>query len=215
MGTSTLKIIGAGFGRTGTLSLKLALEQLGFGPCYHMFEVFQNPGHAELWSRAGDGDIEAAEQALAGFQSAVDWPAIHFWRQLAERHPEAKVLLSVREPARWFKSANETIFASMAREPDGKSPVAGMQEMARKLIREQAFGGDFFPEAHAIEVFERHNAEVQRVIEPERLLVYEVSQGWGPLCAFLNRSVPDTEFPRTNSTAEFRRGMGLEGQKLP
>ncbi len=107
-----LAVIGAGFGRTGTLSLRDALERLGLGPCYHMYEVMQNPGHADFWQRAADGEAVEWEELLAGYRSAVDWPVCSFWAELAARYPEAKVILTVRDPGRWFESAWSTIFAA-------------------------------------------------------------------------------------------------------
>ena len=114
-----LAVIGAGFGRTGTLSLKVALEQLGLGRCYHMLEVFANPGHAAQWQAAADGKPVDWEALFAGYGAAVDWPACHFWRALAARYPEAKVLLTVREPGAWYKSVSDTIYQARLDGPVG------------------------------------------------------------------------------------------------
>jgi hypothetical protein len=201
----TLAVIGAGFGRTGTLSLKLALEQLGLGRCYHMLEVFQSPGHAARWQAAAAGRPVDWEALFAGYGAAVDWPACHFWRALADRYPEAKVLLTVREPGAWYKSVSDTIYRAMTRPlPDGAPPEIGAQlAMAREIVLERTFGGRFEDRAHALAVFERHNRAVEREIAPGRLLVYEVAQGWEPLCRFLGRPVPEMPFPRTNTTEDF------------
>jgi Sulfotransferase domain len=201
----TLAVIGAGFGRTGTLSLRDALERLGLGPCYHMYEVVQNPGHVAFWQRAADGEAVDWEELLGCYRSAVDWPACSFWAELAARYPQAKVVLTVRDPARWFESAWSTIFPRITR------PVAADDEvgrrrgrMQRQLIVEQTFGGDIENAEHAQGVYLRHIDDVKRRAPPERLLVYEVRDGWQPLCRFLGLPVPDEPFPHVNATEAFR-----------
>ncbi len=202
-----LSVIGAGFGRTGTLSLRVALEQLGSRPCYHMVEVFRHPEHIGVWERAGRGEpVDWEAELFAGYGSAVDWPVCTFYRQLAERYPAAKVVLTVRDLEGWHRSCMDTIFPAVADTPLGDDPVARAQAaMARRIIGEGTFGGRAEDPAHAIAVHERHVAEVKRTIPPERLLVFEVAQGWGPLCRFLGKPVPEAPFPRVNSTDEFRQ----------
>ena len=199
----TLKVIGAGLGRTGTLTLKAALEQLGFGPCHHMTEVFAHMEQADFWRRAAEGQVVDWQEVYAGYSATVDWPGCHFWRQLAERYPEAKVLLSVRDPQRWWDSMSETILkaleAGMAEADEARRSAMRFAEL---ILVEQTFHGDFSRD-NVIAAFERHNAAVRAAIPPERLLVYEVSQGWAPLCAFLGAPVPDAPYPRTNSRDEF------------
>jgi hypothetical protein len=200
-----LTVVGAGFGRTGTLSLKLALEQLGLGRCYHMLEVFQSPGHTAQWQAAADGKRVDWDALFAGYGAAVDWPACHFWRALAAHYPEAKVLLTVREPGSWYKSVSDTIYQAMVRPLPAEAPpeVRAQLAMARKIVVEQTFGGRFEDRAHALAVYERHNEAVRREIPRERLLVYQVAEGWEPLCRFLGRPVPAAPFPRTNTTEDF------------
>lgn len=207
----TIKVIGAGFGRTGTLSLKIALEMLGLGPCYHMQEVFKNPGHAELWSAAGDGNVDW-DKLFAGYASTVDWPSTYFLRELADYYPEAKIIHTERSTESWVKSAHSTIFNSIrAPAPDDGPIMAAQKAMGKKLIIDGTFSGDVTDPAHIATVFERHNAEVRRVIPAERLLVYEVRDGWEPLCKFLGVPVPAADFPKVNSTDEFRaRVVGLK-----
>ena len=198
-----LMVIGAGFGRTGTRSLKLALDRLGLGPCHHMRELFEHPEQIPFWEQATDGAAVDWEALLAGYRSTVDWPSCHFWRELTERYPAAKVILTVREPKSWYRSASGTIFRSLREKPKD-DPVAHAQwRLARKIIIQQTFGGSTADEALAIGVLEMHNAEVERTIPAERLLVYEVSQGWEPLYGFLGVPVPDGPFPKTNTTEEF------------
>jgi hypothetical protein len=201
----TLSVIGAGFGRTGTLSLKLALEQLGFGPCYHMIEVFKDPAAPGYWERAADGELVDWPKVFAGYNATVDWPGATFYRELATAYPEAKVILTVRDPEAWFASTQATIFNRSF-----DDPTDPFQRMVRKVIG-RLFDQRLRDKAKTIEVFERHNAAVRQMIPPERLLVYEVAQGWGPLCAFLGVAEPATPMPRTNTTEEF---LQMHAEKL-
>ncbi|HEY6455538.1 MAG TPA: sulfotransferase [Steroidobacteraceae bacterium] len=193
-----LEVIGAGLGRTGTVSLKLALEQLGFGPCYHMTELLMHPDHAAGWVRAADGHPDW-EGIFSGYAATVDYPGCSFWRELARRYPSAKVLLSVRDPDQWFESTQATIFSDASSATLNASPLRGFFEKTvwRDLsdrVHDRAF---------MVELFRRHNAEVERTIPKERLLVYNVTQGWTPLCNFLGAPIPDNPFPCTNSRDEY------------
>lgn len=200
-----LQVIGAGFGRTGTLTLKIALEMLGFAPCHHMVEVLANPAQLPFWNRAADGEAVDWEEVYGAYRATVDWPGCHFYAELAERYPDAKVILSKRDPERWYESMRETILKSMAMtglDSVGAIPHDHPMRFGGSIITQQTFGGDFGRE-NVIAAFERHNADVARRIPPERLLVFEAAQGWEPLCAFLGVPVPDEPFPRTNSTDDF------------
>lgn len=193
-----LKVVGSGLGRTGTLSLKSALEQLGFGPCHHMMEVFAHPESVPLWIEAGEGRADW-DAIFDGWGSMVDYPGAAYWRELAAYYPEARVLHSVRDPERWFESTQETIFA-----PTGGAlnPPAPMQPFFQSITR--VFGDRIHDRAFMTDYFRRHTEEVKAAIPPERLLIYEVSQGWAPLCAFLGVEVPATPFPSVNSREEFK-----------
>lgn len=201
----TLAVIGAGFGRTGTLSLKGALERLGFAPCYHMVEVIEHPEHVDLWQRAAAGGQVEWEEILAGYRAAVDWPACNFYASLAAHYPEAKVTLTLRDPDRWYESARATIFARIMRPLAENDPAWPRAQMQRKIVIEQALGGDIANRERVLMAFRRHAEEVQRTIPPARLLVYRVAEGWGPLCRFLERPVPDEPFPHVNATDDFHR----------
>lgn len=194
----TLQVIGAGFGRTGTFSLKLALETLGFGPCYHMFEVFDHPGHDLLWEAMAEGRGGDWEEIFAGFHSAVDWPVAAFYEPLMRRYPDAKVVLTVRDPEAWYESAKRTIAPS----PEDTRSGTGSR-MPRLVIWDGVFGGRFHDKAHALAVFERHAAEVKERVPAGRLLVYDPSDGWGPLCRFLGVDVPTQPYPHRNTTEQF------------
>ncbi|MFI7546863.1 sulfotransferase family protein [Actinoplanes sp. NPDC049599] len=200
-----MDVIGAGFGRTGTLSLKLALEQLGHGPCLHMLPLLDDPQRAALFHRAAEGDTASLDKALEGHRSTVDWPGAYFWRELAGRHPAAKVVLTVRDPQRWYESAHGTIFQAATHPPEGgDESVAAGRGMLRAIVWQGTFGGRFADREHAVRVFTEHNAAVRAEIPADRLLEFEVSDGWPPLCDFLGVPVPDVPFPRTNDGAAFR-----------
>lgn len=206
-----LRVVGAGFGRTGTLSLKSALERLGFGPCYHMLEVFPRRDHVAMWHRAAFGESIDWDLMFRDFRAAVDWPAARWWREIAIHFSHAKVLLSVRDPEAWYKSMNDTIYQAMkSPPPDGAPEDFQLQnEMVRKAILTDTFDNRFEDKAHAIEVFRRHNQEVRDSLEAARLLVFDVREGWAPLCRFLEVPVPSEPFPRLNDTASTRAMIRL------
>ena len=191
-----MDVIGVGFGRTGTMSLKAALEILGLGPCYHMIEVFPRGATAfPLWEQATAGNPDW-EAIFEGFRSTTDFPACTSWKALAEYYPEAKLVLTVRDPEAWFKSTQETIFAPHWTEYL-KSSMAG--SFMQGTINDY-FDGRMHDRDHLIRRFNEHVAEVQNSISADRLLTYQVSQGWAPLCQFLELPVPEVEFPRINDT---------------
>ena len=199
----TLQVIGAGLGRTGTLTLKIALEQLGFSPCHHMVEIFAHPEQMAFWRRAGAGEAVDWEEVFANYRASVDWPSCYFYKELAQRYPAAKVILSVRDPKRWFESISGTILKLLAQGLADQNPArADDSRFAEIIVAEKTFGFDF-SEANVIAAYERHNAEVRATIPPERLLVFEAAQGWEPLCRFLEVPVPQAPFPRANSREEF------------
>jgi hypothetical protein len=200
--------------RTGTLTQKMALEMLGLGPCYHMVNVLADLDQAALWERALAGDPDW-EQTFNGFQSTVDWPGGYFYRELAEFYPDAKVLLSVRDPQSWQDSMRQTVWAvrhgeSLIRllssahahvNPDWK---AFLHMIDGLLWRDRGtFAGPAADTGELIERMLRHNEEVQRTIAPERLLVWNVAEGWEPLCEFLELPVPDVPLPHINDRTEF------------
>jgi hypothetical protein len=208
-----MQIIGAGFGRTGTKSMKHALEQLGFGPCYHMFEVFQKPEGIPLWHKAAFGQDIDWDELLGGYQSGVDWPVSHFWQPLSERYPDAKVLLTVRPADQWYTSMTNTIFSHLSgNEPEDEMRTQ-WKEMVDKIVLEDTFDNRPDDRAHCEAVFERHTALVKDTIPADRLIVYEVGSGWEPLCEGLGVPVPDGPFPKTNTTAEFRGDRTAEEER--
>ncbi len=204
-----IKVIGAGFGRTGTLSLKAALEELGYARCYHMTDVLARMDDARVWDAAARGEPVDWDALFAGYQATVDWPGCSFYRELLGRYPEAKVILTVRDPERWYESAHQTIYFVRHAFPAWMAVAVprmrAFRRMLDRVIWDGTFRGRFEDGAFAIDVFNRHNEQVRRDVPPDRLLEYEVREGWGPLCAFLGFPVPeDKPFPHLNDAAEFR-----------
>src|SRR5215471_13244034 len=189
-----LSVIGAGFGRTGTLSLKLALEQLGFGPCHHMLGVLAHPAQAAGWRAAAEGKAIDWDALLDGYAAAVDWPACHFWRELSARYPAAKVVLTARDADAWYESLSATI----GKFADGSRRLPP-NALGRIIVMEHTFGGRIGDPAHAKAVYRRHVEAVMAGLPADRLLVFDVAEGWAPLCRFLDRAIPSQPFPRSNS----------------
>ena len=204
----TLRVVGAGIGRTGTHSLKIALERLLGGPCYHMIEVFGHPEHVAVWHGATKGDMPDWDALFEGYEATVDWPGGAFWPELTAKYPDAVVLLSVRESAdAWWRSADRTIFEISRRGPDAGFP--GFFEMVTDI-----FGRRFTPkwseEEPAKAAYEAHNQAVRDGVPAERLVEWQPGDGWEPLCAALGVPVPDEPFPKVNTTEEFRAMAGLD-----
>ncbi len=200
-----IRVIGAGFGRTGTLSLKQALEQLGFDKCYHMVEVFQNAHHLDLWMQATRGETVDWPELFSGYRASVDWPSCNFWELQLEAFPAAKVILSERDPERWYDSVMNTIYPSSLKARESGDPaMKAWVDMAFELIWDGTFHGRIEDREHAIDVYLAHNEYVKKQAPQDRLLVFEPSQGWEPLCDFLGCPVPDEPYPRVNTTEEFQ-----------
>lgn len=204
-----LDIVGAGLGRNGTLSMKHALEQLGLDKCYHMFEVAQHPDHRDVWSAARRGEAVDWDALFEGYRASVDWPACDFWQELSEHYPESKVLLSVRDPERWYASIRNTIHlsttAGLASDDEAERERA---KWTNWMIWETNFDDRMDDKDHVIGVYEAHTARVKATIPSDRLLVYEVGSGWEPICEFLDVPVPDDPFPHVNTTEDFRERFG-------
>ena len=204
-----LKIIGAGFGRTGTLSMKAALERLGYVKCHHMVEVFASANQMRMWDEIGQGATPDWDAVFNGFQAAVDFPSASYWREIADHYPDAKVILTTRSFESWYKSASETIYAVSANMPGWMKAIVPRARRISRMIEHtvwaHVFHGRFDDYEHARKVFEEHEAAVKAAFPPERLLVFEPKQGWEPLCAFLGKDVPGEPFTHVNDTAEFKK----------
>lgn len=195
-----LKVIGAGFGRTGTLSLKTALQELGFGKCYHMVEILRKPSHMKHWSKIMRGGNPDWEILFKGYQSAVDWPVAAYYRDLMGVYPEAKIILTVRDPESWHRSMMTTFY--QARRAFVLQITRMVPTLHQFLIAMESalwqgvFQNQLEDKMHATEIFKNHIEEVKRVVPSERLLIFEARHGWEPLCSFLNVQVPaDKPYP--------------------
>ncbi len=209
----SIQVIGAGFGRTGTTSLEAALDELGFGPCYSMEDSLGSPDHVEAWNAAARGETVGWRALLNGYRSTLDWPAASFYRELMAAYPEAKVILTVRDPELWYESTLNTIYG--VPKTAYASPVLSLlrlfaprtrhaTRMTEGVIWQGTFSGKFKDKEHAIGVFERHIEEVKEHVPREKLLIYSAKQGWGPLCEFLGVEEPTGKpFPHLNDTKSF------------
>jgi hypothetical protein len=206
-----LKVIGAGLGRTATFSLKFALEHIGLGPCYHMSEVFAGARrNVPLWLDVIQGKPDW-DAIFDGYQSTTDYPACSYWRELAGYYPEAKVILTVRDPESWFESVSETIFSQKMQGPLKGTPTEAMM----KGVVFDAFGGRVNDRAFMTRWFTRRNQEVIDALPPKRLLVFSPKEGWSPLCKFLGVPVPNRPFPRVNSRDEISHVSEEQGGLPP
>lgn len=197
-----IQVIGAGLGRTGTYSLKLAINQIGFGPCHHMEEVLHKmPVQVPLWAAAVNDQADW-KRTYEGYESAVDWPTACFFRELAQAYPEAKFVLTERDPERWADSFGATIYKLLAGKDHAPPEMRDWLEMVSAVIAKSGFPPGLEHE-DLKQRFIAHNEAVKATIPAERLLVFEVKDGWGPLCDYLGAPVPDADFPRTNDRGEF------------
>lgn len=197
-----MKVIGTGLGRTGTYSLKLAINKLGLGPCHHMEEVLHNQAvQVPLWADAAAGKPNWAA-IYTGYESAVDWPTACFFRELSAAYPGAKFILTVRSPESWAASFSETIYKLLASKDEAPPDMRAWLHMATAIVSKTGFPADLDLPALR-NAFEAHSEAVKAEIPKDRLLVYEVKNGWGPLCDFLGVAPPADLFPRTNDRADF------------
>jgi len=202
----TLRVVGAGVGRTGTMSLKLALEKLLGGSCYHMMEVFGRPEHVALWQSALDGEFSDWEALYDGFVASVDWPACTFWRETSEAFPDAPVLLSSRDPDAWWTSCDRTVLNVFRGETETVSDP--WRAMATQMLRR--FTPNFLDADEMKAAFVQHNDEVRATVSSDRLIDWQPGDGWEPICEKLGVPVPDEPFPHTNTTEEFRSRAGWD-----
>ncbi len=208
----SLQIIGPGFGRTGTRSLKAALEQLGFGPCHHMQTVFADPVQRAYWKTVADGGSVDWHEVFAGFRSQIDWPGAHVWRELLQAFPDAKVVFSTRPAEAWWTSYARTVGKLRRLYPTlpVQADVAETLDALKQVMIRRSIDPEMRDREGAIAAFHRQLAEVRAAVPPERLLVFAIGDGWVPLCDFLNLSVPDTPFPRLNDGEDFWSRFGGE-----
>ncbi|MFI5941660.1 sulfotransferase family protein [Streptomyces uncialis] len=214
-----MDIIGAGLGRTGTTSLKQALDILGFGPVYHTKEIFREPRRLADWETVVHGGEQDWGRVFDGYRATVDWPGAAYWKELSDYYPEAQVILTTRNPQAWYTSCRNTIFISYRRElvwrvllPLMRIPLLAADKRLRNfrqvfdVIFRRHFGNRPIDDQHAaVSVFQEHTERVRVEIAPGRLLEYQVAQGWEPLCEFLGVPVPDDPFPHENDRGAWKR----------
>ena len=207
-----LQVIGAGFGRTGTTSLKAALEQLGFSKCHHMDEVLTSRAQTDFWWALAEHGADTAnrgwDEIFEGFQASCDWPSCTYWEELHRHYPEAKIILTVRDEQRWYDSCWRTIYAASFLVPTWISrmipPLDRMSRMVIASVWDGVFHGRFEDRERAIEIYRAHVAYVKATAAPDKLLVFEARQGWEPLCQFLGVPVPEGSYPHLNDSARFK-----------
>jgi hypothetical protein len=211
----SIQIIGAGFGRTGTASLKLALERLGYSKCYHMSELIQNPEQVKYWQTLQAGKEPDWNDLFKGYKATVDFPGCMYYKQMMVKYPDAKVILTMRDADKWWQSAHDTIYSASANTrmrvvmrimgfflPKLKR-MSRVFDFANTVIWEKMFSGRFLDKEFAKPIFNKFNEEVIASVPKDKLLIFEVKQGWEPLCTFLNVPVPNEPFPKVNDTEEF------------
>ncbi len=197
-----LQVIGTGFGRTGTDSMRTALNMLGVGPTHHMLELSDRPELYRLWIELAHGAKPDWEALFDGYRACMDWPSACYWRELIALNPDARVILTWRSAESWWASFEKTIL-KVWRWPIEKSPLI-------HWVGDRVFGGRPDDRAHAIAVYEAHVAEVKATVPAHRLLVHRLGDGWEPLCAHLGVAVPAEPYPSRNSTAELQARMNLD-----
>ncbi|MGC0416859.1 sulfotransferase family protein [Embleya sp. AB8] len=206
-----MDVIGVGFGRTGTLSLRIALERLGFGPCYHWTTLFEEPERVAHWEQVlahhERGETPPWERVYAGYRAAVDWPTAAFWREVVDAYPLAKVVLTVRDEHDWYESMSRTIARHVHTGRDAPDARPDEVALADRIIGRRVFDNRLHERDHAIGRHRAHVRAVRAHLAPERLLVLDVREGWAPLCDHLGMAVPGTPFPHVNRSAEFEDMM--------
>jgi len=214
---ATLKLIGVGFGRTGTVSLRSALETIGYGPCYHMKELYDRPERLPRWQQAVDGR-RPWRDVLEGYRATLGWPGAAFWRELMDNHPKAKLILTTRDHQSWYESAHSTLYQSRF-DADGNrrrplGPAGDVADFNERVIWDGMFDGRFLDRDHAIRVIQAHESAIRAEVPRERLLVFRATDGWQPLCEFLGHEVPAYAYPSRNTTEQFNSAQRRQGGEV-
>ncbi|MBA3809183.1 MAG: sulfotransferase family protein [Solirubrobacterales bacterium] len=203
-----LKVVGAGLGRTGTTSLKKALEQLTGGACYHMFEVIQHPESVAMWHAVVRGESEDWDALMGDYTASVDWPASAYWQELSAANPDAVVLLSTRAtPEQWWGSMAKTIINVLTMELPPENPGMALHRAMVIDMLERRFTPDWREPEAAMAAYERHNERVREEVPSERLVDWQPGDGWEPICDALGVEVPADPFPHENSSEEFHGNL--------
>jgi hypothetical protein len=215
-----MKMIGVGFGRTGTMSLKAALEELGAGPCFHMIDLImgeEKERDLAHWVRIADGEPVDWHEVFEPWESTVDWPAASRWREIVAAFPEAPVLLNVRDFDGFYKSCENTILAikeaamagDLPEDANREGPAPELWEAIEKLIWQGDFQGNFKDKEATRKLYFERIETIRSEVPAERLVYWELGDGWGPLAEALGVDEPDTPFPHLHDTNEFRAEFGL------
>lgn len=217
MSAKNIQVIGAGFPRTGTTTLKRVLETLGYDKCYHMKEFLVNPDHLKYWKEVDEKESTNWEELFRGYKACVDVPGYPYYQILMKQYPGAKVILTIRPFDQWYSSASETVLKAgpqtileklsmllkLPFNPRLRKVIKAIQFFERIFWDEQ-FNNKFTDKEYAKEIYESHIEQVKNTVPEQSLLVYDVRQGWEPLCGFLNKSIPDEEFPHLNKKENFK-----------
>lgn len=213
-----MRLIGVGFGRTGTMSLKHALEQLGADPCFHMIELIAGEDRERdlrHWTRIAGGEDVDWHEVFDGWEATVDWPACARWRELVAAFPDAPVLLNHRDFDGFYESCRNTLLAVRTAAQAGErategGPAPELWEVIDELIWEGDFQGRFRDRAWVRRMYEDRLAEIRDEVPSERLIDWELgTDGWEPLAGALGVAAPDEPFPHLHETDEFRAQFGL------
>ena len=207
----SLQVIGSGFGRTGTMSMKEGLGVLGLGPCHHMLEVMENPLQLAHWKAIRAGEPVNWSEVFESYNSQVDWPGAHVWHETSIAFPDARIIHTERPEDDWWASFNGTIgkFFASYKEMDLPPYVFDLFDTMNDLVIKQTFD-DFTDRDSSISAYRLNNEKVRDTIPAERLLVFNVADGWEPLCHFLELPVPDSAFPHRHPKREFWEHFGGE-----
>lgn len=215
-----LQVIGTGLARTGTMSLKVALEQLLSGNCFHVIEWLKDPQRTTILKKGYKKNEIDWSAFYEGFASAVDYPTCLFYQQLLEINPDLKVIHTVRDFDSWYASVKETVYRgkpksaqdifrmikNMMLSADFRR-VAPVFMLNDKLIWQGQFESRFEDKEFMREKYRQHEEEVKKTVKEEHLLIYNIKDGWEPLCEFLHVPAPKTVFPKSNERQEFNRKM--------
>ena len=193
----TLEVIGTGFGRTGTDSMREALEILGLGPCHHMFEVIEKAEQKRRWRAMVQGGPRDWDHIMEGYRSCVDWPSAYYWPELITTYPDAKVILTYRSAESWWESFAKTIRPGINQSSDPQS-------LGLALIKSIVFAGNIEDREHCMAIYNANVAAVKASVAPEKLLIHSLGDGWAPLCRHLNVPIPAQPYPDRNNATAFK-----------
>jgi len=213
----SLSVIGTGLSRTGTTTLRKVLEELGFSPCYNSTELFIRPRGIEFWEGLEQGEEVDFENFFSNYNGIIGFPGYIFHQQLKAEYPDARVILSYREPEEWYEDISKTVFESVsshvnkayAEEVRSFDPyladcIERIHALQLRILEENYFEGRFADKDYAVQRYVEWNEGIKDIYSEDELLVYQVTEGWEPVCKFLGVPVPEgKEFPHLNHPKTF------------